>query len=108
MESGIEYGIAWTKEECDAADFIAMAYENKCTTSVPAIRRFIRQEKGKILHSQLIQVVILKMDSTHERLLKEQPPYLKDGEYNRLVDYQKPRKATRQTPTNQKAIKVTM
>ena len=34
------------------------------------------------------------MDATDERMLKEVPPYLKDEEYKRLVEYGKPRQAT--------------
>ena len=29
------------------------------------------------------------MENTHERLLKEQPPYLKTGEFNTLIEHKK-------------------
>ena len=35
------------------------------------------------------------MDSTDERMLKEEPPYLKDEDYKRLVEYGKSRQAPR-------------
>ena len=95
VESGKEYGISWTKEESDAADSIGIAYKEKCRTSIPAIQKVVCDRTYKTLDSKLIKEVVSKMDSTHESLLKEDPPYLKDSHYQSLLDYQKPPKAAR-------------
>ena len=59
----------------------------------------------KTLNSTLIKEVVSKMDSTHESLLKEDPPYLKDSHYQSLLDYQKPPKTARKVPRNPMANK---
>ena len=105
VESGKEYGISWTKEESDAADSIGIAYKEKCRTSIPAIQKVICDRTYKTLDSTLIKEVVSKMDSTHESLLKEDPPYLKDSHYQSLLDYQKPPKAARKVPRKQMANK---
>ena len=87
------YGDAWTVQECEIADLIAMAYQNKITTSLPSIRSFIRQRTMKTVDVEVLKSVIQKMDSTDERMLKDVPPYLKDEEYRGLVEYGKPRQA---------------
>ena len=89
----VSYGETWTMQECEIADFIGMAYQNKITTSVPSIRSFVEQRAGKVVAIEDIKSIIQKMDSTDERMLKELPPYLKDEEYKRLVDYGKSRQA---------------
>ena len=87
------YGEPWTVQECEIADLIAMAYQNKITTSLSSIRSFIRQRTMKTVDVEVLKSVIQKMDSTDERMLKDVPPYLKDEEYKRLVDYGKTRQA---------------
>ena len=105
LSSGNQYGIPWTKQESDAADLIGKAYRNKYTTSVNAIQKKIYELTFKTVDNNLIKEVISKMDSTHESLLKQEPPYLKDNEYQNLVDYHKPRKAAKKVSTHQKANK---
>jgi len=84
-------------QECEIADLIGMAYKNKITTSVPSIRSFIEQRTKKTVDVEVLKSIIQKMDSTDERMLKDLPPYLKDDEYKRLVEYGK----TRQAPSKQ-------
>ena len=89
----MSYGNTWTVQECEIADLIGMAYQNKITTSVPSIRTFIEQRARKTVDVKVLKSIIEKMDSTDERMLKESPPYLKDEEYKRLVEYGKSRQA---------------
>ena len=83
------YGELWTSEECDVADCIGLAYRNKVTTSIPAIQHFIKDMLGRTFGEEILKVVIGKMEMTHERLLKEQPPYLKTDEFNTLIEHKK-------------------
>ena len=55
---------------------------------------YVRNRKN--LDSDLLENVISKMNKTHETLLKQDPPYLKDEEYNQLKQYVKvnPKKKT--------------
>ena len=96
-EKDVLYGDAWTLQECEIADLIGMAYKNKITTSVPSIRSFIEQRSKKTVDIEILKSVIQKMDSTDEGMLKDVPPYMKDEEYKRLVEYGK----TRQAPPKQ-------
>ena len=95
--------MSWTREESATADSVGMAYKQKCTTSIKAIQKVICDLTYTTLDSKLIRQVISKLDSTDESLLKEEPPYLKDNEYQSLMEYQKPRKAARNVPGNQRA-----
>ena len=52
----------------------------------------MRKEKHLVLDHSLIQRIVDKINQTDERLLKEDPPYLSDEEYNVLLQHQKPRK----------------
>ena len=94
VESGKQYGIGWTKEESDVADWIGKAYMHKYT-SVNDIQKFICKQTYKTVHKKVLLEVMAKMEQTHERLLKEDPPYLKQTAYESLTDYQNPRNAAR-------------
>ena len=101
VESGKQYGIGWTKEESDVADWIGKAYKQKYT-SVNDIQNFISKQTYKTIHKKVLTEVIAKMEQTHERLLKEKPPYLKQNAYESLTDYQNPRNAARKASRNRR------
>ena len=79
-------------EENRVADLVANAYKNQIRTSIPTIHRFIQNETGEVIDLTELQRVIEKMNKTDESLLKEDPPYLSEEQYNRLKEHQKPRK----------------
>ena len=85
------YGESWTREECDIADLIDLAYKAKITL-VSEIISFIQKQKNICLSTNLVQQVVDKINKTDEVLLKEEPIYLSDYDYNRLIQLQKPRK----------------
>ena len=58
------------------------------------IKSWIEKEKHIELDKELLQRVVNKIDATHECLHKEDPPYLNERDYQRLIEYQKPTKAT--------------
>ena len=89
VAKGNIYGACWNAEECEIADMIAMAYTHKYRKSLSAIASFIQQKYDKCVPDDLLKKVIAKMDKTHESLLKEDPPYLKDEEYKNLANYAK-------------------
>ena len=91
VELGKNYGESWTREECDVADLIDVAYEEK-RTSLPDIIAFLHKERNIVLDSSLVQQVIDKIELTNERLLKEDPPCLSEEKYNALLQHKKPRK----------------
>ena len=86
----LDYGESWTLEECEIADLIATAYQNGIRKSPKAIQAWIVQQGHQHINLNSLKNVVDKMDNTHESLLKEDPPYLTDDEYNRLREYQKP------------------
>ena len=89
IELGSNYGESWTKEECEIANFVGKAWKAKICYSTVAIKQFIMSETGKNLDCDLLETVISKMNKTHETLLKQDPPFLKDEEYNQLKQYVK-------------------
>ena len=101
VESGKQYSTSWTKEQCDVADWIGKAYRQKYT-SVNGIQNFICKETYKTVHKKVLLEVMAKMEQTHERLLKEDPPYLKQAAYDSLTDYQNPRNAARKASRTRK------
>ena len=90
----LDYGESWTLQECATADLIATAYKNGITKSINAIHAWIVQQGHPNIDLNSLKTVAEKMDNTHERLLKEDPPYLTDDEYNRLKAYTMPRTTT--------------
>ena len=92
VETGRSYGEVWTKEECDVAECVGLAYRNGVITSVPAIQHFIEVKLGRVFEDEIIKIVIAKMEMTHERLLKNQLPYLKDEEYKNLIAHKNRKK----------------
>ena len=93
----LDYGESWTVEECETADLIATAYKHGIRTSPTAIQAWIVQQGHQSIDLNLLKNVAEKMDNTHERLLREDPPYLTEDEYNALKAYQMPRKPTSTT-----------
>ena len=74
------------------ADWVNDAYQNGVVKNVSEIRYFIENKIGKIINEGLLKQVIDKMEETHERLLKQGPPYMRDREYNDLNTYKKQKK----------------
>ena len=89
VELGNNYGESWTLEECQIANYIALAWKSKITT-IPAMVDFIERTTNIKMDRALLQKVEAKLNATDECLLKEDPPYLSDDEYNMLKQYQKP------------------
>ena len=102
VKSSCFYGESWSKEECDVADLIVMAYKNKIRKPVTAIKSWIAKEKNTEVDKELLQRVVTKIDATHECLHTEDPPYINEKDYQRLREYQKPSKATTKKPASKK------
>ena len=94
----LDYGESWSLQECETADLIATAYKNGMRKSVNAIQTWIVKEGHDKIDLNVLKSVVQKMDNTHERFLKEDPPYLTDDEYNTLREYQKPSRPTSAKP----------
>ena len=105
VESGQQYGMRWTKEESFIADWIGKAYKQRYTT-VADVHNFISKQTYKTIHRNVLNEVMAKMELTHERLLKEEAPYLKQAAYESLTDYQNPRNAAKKASRAQKRITV--
>ena len=71
------------------ANYICMAWRRAITT-IPALIDFIEKATNSTIYPLLLRVEE-RMNSTDERWLKEDPPYLSDEEYNMLKQYQNPR-----------------
>ena len=87
-KTGNNYGESWTSEECQIADIIAKAYKQKII-SLPSITKLINDKTNEKINQSLVQQVINKIEKTDEVLLKQDPPYLNDEEYNTLKQHQK-------------------
>ena len=86
------YGELWTGEECEVADCLGIAYQNGIVENLSAIKHYIKVKLDKTFDDEILKLVIAKIEGTHERLLKEPLPYLRDVEYNRLVGHKKQKK----------------
>ena len=60
--------------------------------NIPSIREFINSNLGKVFEEQDLERVLYKILSTDAAILKEEIPYLKDNEFNRLLTYKKQKK----------------
>ena len=83
------YGVPWSNDECEAANFITEAYRAGIKQNVSEIHLFIRKNFEKSIDTDIIKRVILKLDNSHESLLKEPAPFLDDKEYNLLISFKK-------------------
>ena len=87
--TGKTYGESWSIEECRIADLIAMAYQNKHTSTI-AIIKFVLETTNESLESFVVQQVKNKIDRTNEKLLQYDAVYLSDAEYAWLMQNKKP------------------
>ena len=92
LETGKNYGQEWSSAEYDILNFLEKAFQKGILKNSPSLQKFINENFGKLFSEEEIKLVLSKLELSVGKVMLEEVPYLKEGEYKNLIDHQKRKK----------------
>ena len=92
INTGIFYGEKWTSNEFEILNYILIALMEDFSHTEFSIQKIIVKKFNQTYPVEILASILLKIDSTEAKIMKERLPYLTDAEFRRLDNHRKNKK----------------